>query len=329
MYIITGGAGFIGSAMVWKLNRMGIDDIWIVDSLGEDAKWKNIRGLEFSDILSPDSFVENLLEFGGLPAETEGVIHLGACSSTTETDADYLLENNFRFSKVLSEQALNQGVRMLVASSAATYGAGEHGYPDDPEIVGKLRPLNMYGYSKLLFDKWAAANGHLDNLVSMRFFNVYGPNEYHKEDMASMVFKSFNILKDGGHMRLFKSHRPDYKDGEQSRDFVYVKDVVDVMWWLLENPEANGILNIGAGRDETWNQLAAAVFSAMDKTPNVEFIDMPDSIRNQYQYHTRADITRLRAAGYKGTFRPLEEGVHDYIVNHLQRDNPYLDSHAD
>lgn len=329
MYIVTGGAGFIGSAMVWKLNRMGVDDIMIVDTLGEDAKWKNIRGLKFSDIIRPEPFMDNLLDVGGFPDGTQAVIHMGACSSTTEKDADFLLENNYRYSMLLASAAISEDIRLLVASSAATYGAGENGYADDPELLGKLLPLNMYGYSKLMFDKWAAETGNLANLASLRFFNVYGPHEYHKEDMASMVYKSFNTLKAGGKLRLFKSHRPDYKDGEQSRDFVYVKDVVDVMWWLLEHPEVNGILNVGAGREETWNQLAGAVFAAMEKTPDIEFIDMPDSIRNQYQYHTLADISRLRAAGYKGEFRSVDEGVRDYIVNHLQRDNPYLDGDGD
>lgn len=326
MHIVTGGAGFIGSAMVWKLNSMGVDDVWIVDRLGKDAKWKNLRGLVFSEILTPDEFVESLLEHGHLPEGTEAIVHMGACSSTTELDADYLLDNNFQFTKTLAAIAANQGVRTIVASSAATYGAGEFGYSDDPALLGRLRPLNMYGFSKLLADDWAARNGLLDKFASLRFFNVYGPNEYHKDDMASMVFKAFHTLKNGGKLRLFRSHRPDYRDGEQSRDFVYVKDIVDVMWWLLENPQVNGILNVGAGRDETWNQLAAAVYSAMGLPPDIEFIDMPDAIRNQYQYYTKADMTRLRQAGYKGEFRPVGVGVKDYVVNHLAQTDPYINN---
>ena len=324
MHIVTGGAGFIGSAMVWKLNQMGQDDVWIVDTLGSGVRWKNLRGLRFSEILSPEDFLASLEEHGHFPDDTDAIIHMGACSATTERDADYLLNNNYRFSRSIAEIAAGQGVRLLVASSAATYGGGEHGYPDDPEIMDRLRPLNMYGHSKLMFDQWAHRNGMLDKLASLRFFNVYGPNEYHKEDMASMVYKSFNRVRDEGKLVLFKSHRPDFRDGEQMRDFVYVKDIVDAMWWLLETPAANGIFNMGTGVEETWNQLAAAVFAAIGKKPDIEYVDMPESIRGQYQYRTKADVSRLREAGYKGEFRLVADGVRDYIVNHLMKDDPYI-----
>ena len=324
MHIVTGGAGFIGSAMVWKLNQMGVDNVWIVDTLGTDDKWKNLPGLKFTEILSPEEFVESIDHNGGLPDEAESVIHMGACSSTTERDAAYLLRNNYEFSVMVAEAALDKNIRLLVASSAATYGGGELGYDDGMENLFRFRPLNMYGYSKLLFDQWAARNGFLDRLASLRFFNVYGPNEYHKGDMASMVYKSYRRALEEGKISLFRSHRPEFADGEQMRDFVYVKDIVDAMWWLVEHPEANGIFNMGTGVEETWNQLAKAVFSALGKEPNIEYVDMPESLRNQYQYRTKADVSRLRAAGYEGKFRLVADGVRDYVVNHLLRDNQYI-----
>ena len=326
MYIVTGGAGFIGSAMVWKLNQMGIDDVWIVDRLGNGSKWKNLVGLKYSEILTPDDFLDSIFEHERLPGNTDAVIHLGACSSTTERDAGYLLNNNFRFSRSVAEVAAAQNIRLLVASSGATYGDGEFGYDDTTENLHSLRPLNMYGYSKLLFDQWAARSDTLKSLASLRFFNVYGPNEYHKEDMASMVYKSFRRVVEKGDLELFKSHRPEYRHGEQRRDFVYVKDVIDCMWWFLEHPSANGIYNLGTGVDETWLELAVAVFAALDKPVDIRFVDMPESIRDQYQYRTRADISRLRAAGYEGRFRPVAEGVRDYITNHLMRANPYINN---
>ncbi|MDR3210451.1 MAG: ADP-glyceromanno-heptose 6-epimerase [Planctomycetota bacterium] len=326
MYIVTGGAGFIGSAMVWKLNREGISDICIVDRLRKGPKWRNLPGLSFTDIVSPEEFLDRLDRSKGLPPTTQAVIHLGACSSTTEADADYLLQNNFQFSRELAEAALARKTRFLVASSAAVYGAGEQGYADHPDNFPRLRPLNMYGYSKLLFDSWAKQSGILDRLASLRFFNVYGPNEYHKGDMASMVFKAYGQIRKTGRIRLFKSYRDDFADGEQKRDFVYVKDVVEVMWWLLNHPEANGVFNIGSGVAESWNELAAAVFSAIEAPPSIEYVEMPASVRHQYQYLTQADMTALRQAGYQGEFRRLHDGVSDYINLHLDRSDPYINN---
>ncbi len=326
MHIVTGGAGFIGSAMIWKMNQMGIDDIVIVDDLGSDAKWKNLRRLRFFDIIPPSAFLQLAAQNQGLPDNTKSVLHFGACSSTTEANADYLLHNNYRFSKDLAVLCLNndRGIRFINSSSAATYGNGEYGYADGIHNLDKLLPMNMYGHSKLMFDQWAARSDLLKRFASVRFFNVYGPNEYHKGEMASMVYKSFGKVKETGRLALFKSHRADYGDGEQQRDFVYVKDVVDCLWWLLENPKVNGILNLGTGEEASWNRLAKALFKAMGKKAAIDFIDMPDNIRGQYQYHTRADISRLRKAGYKGVFRPVETGVEDYVKRYLTKENPYL-----
>lgn len=328
MHIVTGGAGFIGSVMVWKLNRMGVDDVWIVDELGDGGKWRNLRGLVFSELLGPNEFLERIRRDGVLPAGTEAVVHLGACSSTTETDADYLFRNNFQYSRSLARAALASGVRFLNASSAAVYGAGEEGYADGTDNISRLRALNMYGHSKLLFDQWAVRSGAAARLASLRFFNVYGPNEYHKGDMASMVAKSFARVMAEGRISLFRSLRPEFADGEQTRDFVYVKDIADALWWLLGHPEANGIFNIGSGEETSWNRLARAVFAALGRPPVVDYIDMPENIRNQYQYRTLADIGRLRAAGCPTQFRSVEEGVRDYVVNHLSRPNPYVDNEA-
>ncbi len=326
MHIVTGGAGFIGSAMVWKLNLEGIDDVWVVDDLESGLKWRNLPGLRFSEIMSRDEFLERLDRDNGLPDGVESLIHFGACSSTTETDGDYLLKNNFQFTRLLCESALVKNIRFLTASSGAVYGAGENGYDDFEENLGKLRPLNMYGYSKLLFDDWASRNGMLDKIASLRFFNVYGPNEYHKGDMASMVFKAYGQIRNTGRIRLFKSYRKEFADGEQKRDFVYIKDVVDVVWWLLNNRHANGIFNIGSGVAESWNELAGAVFDAIGMEPNIEYVEMPANLRNQYQYLTIADMTRLREAGYTGTFRGVHAGVEDYVKCHLAKSNPYINN---
>lgn len=328
MHIVTGGAGFIGSVMVWRLNQAGVKDVWIVDELGDGGKWRNLQGLTFAELVRPDEFLDQVRRDGVLPAGTEAVVHLGACSSTTETDADYLFRNNFQYSRTLARAALASGVRFLNASSAAVYGAGEEGYDDGVDSLFRLRALNMYGYSKLLFDQWAARSGALSRLASLRFFNVYGPNEYHKGDMASMVAKSFARVMAEGRISLFRSMRPDFADGEQTRDFVYVKDVVDAMWWLLEHPEANGVFNIGSGEETSWNRLARAVFAALGRPLVIEYVDMPASIRNQYQYRTLADIGRLRAAGCPTAFRSVEEGVRDYVVNHLSRANPHMGNGA-
>jgi ADP-L-glycero-D-manno-heptose 6-epimerase len=327
MYIVTGGAGFIGSAMVWKLNTMGIDNILVVDNLASTEKWKNLVNLRYVDYMHRDAFLDLLLD-DCLPWNVKGIVHMGACSSTTERDADFLMENNYRYTKALCDFALQHGARFINASSAATYGDGSCGFDDSVETMHRIKPLNMYGYSKQLFDLRAHAEGKLDSIASLKFFNVYGPNEYHKDDMRSVVCKAFSQIGSEGVMRLFRSYHPDYPDGGQKRDFVYVKDCVDVMWWLLENPSANGLFNIGTGNARTWNDLARAVFSAMNVPERIEYIDMPEQLRGKYQYYTQAPVQRLADAGCPVTFRSLEDGVKDYVQNYLAAEDPYLDPRA-
>lgn len=324
MYIVTGGAGFIGSAFVWKLNSEGINDILIVDNLGETEKWKNLVNRSYADYVHKEDF-RHMLDEDILSADNiEAVVHLGACSSTTERDADYLMENNFHYTCDLAQWALSHDIRFVYASSAATYGNGSQGFDDDLDGIDRLRPINMYGYSKQLFDQWAIRRGLIDRMAGVKFFNVFGPNEYHKGDMTSVVFKSFRQIMDTGRVRLFKSHSPDYTDGGQKRDFVYVKDCVDVLWAFVRHPEINGIFNLGTGRARTWNDLVEAVFSAMNLPLQIDYIDMPESLRGQYQYFTEARMEKLQAAGLGADFHTLEEAVADYVKNHLQADNPYL-----
>ena len=316
-FIVTGGAGFIGSNIVAALNERGEDEIYIVDILGKDEKWKNLVGLRFSDYFEADGFRFNL-QHDAVP-DVDTVFHMGACSSTTETNASYLADNNYRFTHELCAWCLQHGVRFVYASSGATYGDGAQGYSDDDEITPTLRPLNMYGYSKHLFDLWALRQGVTDRIAGLKFFNVYGPREDHKGDMRSVVHKSFGQISATGDVKLFKSYKPEYRDGEQVRDFVYVKDAVNVCLWLHDNPRASGIFNVGTGRARTWLDLAHAVFNAMGRPPRIEYIDMPETLRAKYQYHTCADISRLQGAGYRQPFTRLEDGVRDYVQNWLMK----------
>ncbi|NTW47035.1 MAG: ADP-glyceromanno-heptose 6-epimerase [Chlorobaculum sp.] len=328
MIIITGGAGFIGSAMLWELNRNGIEEVLIVDDLGKasEGKWLNLRGLRYADFIHKDD-LPALLEHDRLP-KIEAVIHMGAISSTTEQDANLLLRNNYEYSKMLARWCARKDARFIYASSAATFGDGSEGYSDGIEALDRLRPLNMYGYSKHLFDGWALRNGILDKAAGLKFFNVYGPNEYHKDDMTSVVYKAFNQIGDNGSVRLFRSHRPDYADGEQMRDFVYVKDCTRIMQWLIETPSATGLFNIGTGQARSFRDLVTATFEAMERPVSIEFIDMPETIRDKYQYYTCADSSHLRQAGYDGRMTPLEEGVKDYVKKYLSKPIPHLDTSA-
>jgi ADP-L-glycero-D-manno-heptose 6-epimerase len=312
--IITGAAGFIGSALAWRLNTLGRKNLILVDELGKTDKWKNLVPLSYSDYVEKDDFLRRLQEGAYDDLDVEAVLHMGACSATTEMDASYLARNNFEYSKILAEWCLDRAnpVRFIYASSAATYGEGEQGYRDDEALLPKLRPLNPYGYSKHMFDLWNQNNGTLDKVVGLKFFNVFGPNEYHKGDMRSMVVKAYGQIKESGRVRLFKSHRPEYRDGEQVRDFVYVKDTVDMTLFFLNPGIRGGIYNVGTSKARTWLDLMNALFKAMGREPQIDFIPLPDALRDRYQYHTEADIGKLRAAGYSYPITSLEEAVADY-----------------
>ncbi len=323
MIIVTGGAGFIGSAFVWKLNQEGMDDIIVVDRLGTSDKWKNLVNLRYVNYLHKSDFYE-MIYHDTVRFDVEAVVHLGACSSTTERDADYLWQNNSAYTATLAEWAIDHGVRLIYASSAATYGDGAQGFSDDHAKIPSLKPINMYGYSKQVFDLKALRQGWENTIAGVKFFNVFGPNEYHKGDMASVIFKAFHSIRETGAVKLFKSCRPEYPDGGQMRDFVYVKDCVEVLWWLLKNPDANGIFNLGTGKARTWNDLMGAVFDAMGLEKNITYIDMPQGLRNQYQYFTQADMAKLGDYGCPVEFGPLEDTVRDYVQNYLQKSDPYL-----
>lgn len=319
MIVVTGGAGFIGSAVIWKLNKIGIDRIIVVDELGKDEKWKNLNGLKFADFYHKDDFIGLILQ-RAIPFKISSIIHLGACSSTTEKDADYLMDNNFHYSQELAKYSLENKIRFIYASSAATYGDGKNGYDDNENLLETLRPLNMYGYSKHIFDLWIKRNGLIDKVVGLKYFNVYGPNEYHKGEMRSVVHKAFEQVRDTGKVRLFKSYNPNYKDGEQKRDFIYVKDAVDMTLYFLEHKDINGIFNIGTGHAQTWIELVSALFDALNKPINIEFIDMPEELRDKYQYFTEANLQKLRAAGYDKPIMNVQQGVTDYVKNYLLKE---------
>ena len=323
MIVVTGGAGFIGSAFVWRLNLEGIDNIVIVDRLGTEEKWKNLVNRRFADFLHKDEFLRLLIK-DDLPFRPRAIVHMGACSSTTERDADYLMENNFHYSCRLAEWALRKRCRFVYASSAATYGDGRLGFDDGDDVTPTLRPINMYGYSKQLFDLWVLRRKAEERIAGLKFFNVFGPNEHHKGDMASVVFKAFHQIRREGRVRLFKSYRAEYPDGGQKRDFVYVKDAVEVMRWLLDHPDINGLFNLGTGQARTWNDLIGAVFAALGREPDIDYIDMPTGLDAQYQYFTEARMDKIRAMGCPATFRPLEEAVQDYVVGHLAQPDPRL-----
>ena len=323
MIVITGGAGFIGSAMVWELNRRGYTDIVVVDNLATTTKWRNLVGLSYTRYVHKDEFLTRLASLAQ-DGPVEAVIHMGACSSTTEADCDYLMRNNLEYSKDMFRLAREHGARFIYASSAATYGDGGQGFDDADEVMPTLRPLNMYGYSKHLFDLWLARKNALDQVAGLKFFNVFGPNEYHKDDMKSVICKAFSQISDTGRLKLFRSYRPEYADGEQRRDFVYIKDCVRLMDWLLKHPDVGGIFNVGTGQARTWNDLARAVFAAMGREPQIDYVDMPETIRDKYQYYTCADLTKLAGRGCDAAFRPLEDGVTDYVQNYLMREQAHL-----
>jgi ADP-L-glycero-D-manno-heptose 6-epimerase len=306
--LVTGGAGFIGSHLVSELNRRGCERIVIADFLETGEKWQNLSALRFADYLEADDLLPRL-ESGRLGA-FDFVFHMGACSSTTETNGPYLIRNNYEYTRQLAAWSVSKNARFVYASSAATYGDGSAGMDDrsDIEYLDTLRPLNLYGYSKQLFDQYASRSGLLEKIAGVKFFNVFGPNERHKGSMRSLVHKAYEQVRDTGKLKLFRSYRPEYADGEQKRDFVFVGDAV-AMTLHLATSNANGLYNVGSGRAETWLELAIAVFGAMNREAAIEFIDMPVEMREKYQYFTRADIGRVRQSGYSEPVTSLEEGV--------------------
>jgi len=315
--LVTGGAGFIGSAVIWGLNQRGHDRILVADVLGRSEKWRNLTPLRFDDYVEASELLD-LIDRGRLD-HVKTVIHLGAESSTTETDASYLVRNNTRFTQTLADWAVAKNVRFVYASSAATYGALDGEWPDEIDL-DRLRPLNMYAYSKHLFDLYARRRGYFDRVAGLKYFNVFGPNEAHKGDMRSVAHKAFHQIASTGRVQLFKSHRPDFADGEQRRDFLYVKDAVAMTLHIADRPDVNGLFNIGSGDAHTWFELSHAVFAAMKRPVQIDFIEMPEAIRDKYQYLTRADISRLRASGYAQPVTPLADAVTDYVVNYLTPD---------
>ena len=318
--LVTGGAGFIGSALVWALNRRGCDNIVVCDILGTTEKWRNLTPLRFADYVEAGDLLPRLQS--GALGKFDLILHMGACSATTEKDATYLAKNNYEFTKDLAHWALANKTRFVYASSAATYGDGEAGMEDNELKLDSLRPLNMYGYSKHLFDLHAKRADFLNKIVGLKFFNVFGPNEDHKADMRSLVHNSFAQVQNEKVIRLFKSYRKDFKDGEQKRDFLYVKDCVAMTLHLAATPKANGLFNIGSGGARSWIDLANSVFAAVNKKPVIKFIEMPEAIRGKYQYFTQANLLRLRGAGYVAPVTPLENAVADYVRNYLVPGKP-------
>lgn len=314
MILITGAAGFIGSYLMGYLNKLGEDRILAVDKLGTKEKWKNLLGKRYIDFIDRDFFIENLESFNNI----KFIFHIGACADTTELNLDYLMNVNFSYSKKLFKYAEDKKIPFIYASSAATYGAGEYGYTDKLDYIYNLRPLNPYGFSKQIFDEWILRqNDKPPFWAGFKFFNVFGPNEYHKGRMASVVFHAYNQLKETKKIRLFKSHKDGYEDGEQKRDFVYVLDVCKVLVYFYEKQPKSDIYNLGTGTARTFNDLAKNVIKYSNIDGEIEYFDMPEDLRDKYQYFTEADISKLRNVGYDKDFSTLEESIKDYVTNYL------------
>lgn len=317
MIIVTGGAGFIGSCVVRTLNDAGRNDIVIVDNVASTDKWMNMRNKKYIKYVHKSEFLQELSTYENV----EAIIHMGAQSATTEKDFDYLWKNNFEYTKALWNYCAEKQISFIYASSAATYGDGEEGF-DDKMDIDSLLPLNGYGYSKQLFDQWVKhqAKTFPKQHVGLKFFNVYGPNEYFKGSMASMIFHGYKQIQESGKVRLFKSCNPNYEDGGQLRDFVYVKDICSVIKWLLENPQVSGLFNVGTGRAQSFKELAEATFHALGLESNIEYIEMPEHLKKKYQYYTKAEMRKLREVGYNKEFMDLEAGARDYVLEHLHKD---------
>jgi ADP-L-glycero-D-manno-heptose 6-epimerase len=319
--LVTGGAGFIGSALVWALNGRGHSNILVCDVVRSEKKGRNLAPLKYADYVEGPVLREKLAKNPAAFGKFSAVFHLGACSSTTESNATYLIDNNTAFTRELAGWALGRGSRFVYASSAATYGDGSQGMDDKDPAIERLRPLNLYGYSKQLFDLDARSRGWLGRIAGLKYFNVFGPNEEYKGDMRSLVSRAHQQIRESGRLALFKSHNPKYPDGGQMRDFLYVKDAVEMTLFFAEKgSSANGLYNLGSGEANTWLTLAGNIFGALGRRTNVDFIEMPDVLRAKYQYFTRADISKLRAAGYDRPVTPLGEAVTDYVTNYLVLD---------
>lgn len=323
MKIITGGSGFIGSAICWRLNTLGFEDIVIVDSDIEGTKQRNLENLKYLEFIDKQTFLGKLSN-GVFSGKVDTLYHMGACTSTTEDDMDYLTKNNYEYSRTLGKWCLKNNIRFIYASSAATYGAGELGFDDDEKIIPDLKPLNKYGLSKQMFDMWVLENNLQSKFAGLKYFNVFGPNENHKGDMRSMVNKAYSQIKNTGKLKLFKSDTKEYENGEQKRDFIFVKDAVEMTIFFdvtnVTGKSKSGIFNIGSGRASSWNELANAIFKAMTKEPDIEYVDMPDNLKKQYQYYSKANLSKLLESGYKNDITSLEDSVRDYIVNYLAED---------
>jgi len=320
--VVTGGAGLIGSAIIWGLNNRNVDNVWLVDWAEQNSlKKRNLTSLAYSRLLSPESFREMVKEKSVELSEISTIFHLGACSSTTETNEEYLNDNNLGYTKELCEWSLENNIRFVYASSASTYGDGSLGMDDKDEDLKKFKPLNLYGWSKHKFDLLAQANGWLEHIVGLKYFNVYGPNEEHKGDMRSVVSKAYEQIASTGEMTLFKSHHPNYGDGHQMRDFLYVKDAVLMSIWLAETVQANGLFNLGSGKARTWLDLGKAIFSGLGCEQKIKFIKMPKILRDKYQYFTEAKIEKLLSAGYQNQLFSLEDAVKDYVTQYLVPDH--------
>ena len=331
MIIVTGGAGFIGSALIAELNSKGYSEILVVDRLGDENKWKNLCNKSFSTFIHKDKFL-SFLSTMPTPGSIEAIFHLGACSSTVEKDADYLMENNFQYSQSIFKFCTKHSIPLIYASSAATYGNGTLGYSDNEDLLPKLKPINPYGFSKKIFDSWVLTQVEKPPFYfGLKFFNVYGPNEYHKQGMKSLIAKAVPQILENGYIKLFKSHHPDFEHGEQKRDFIYVKDITKCMMYLFDASRQknknviSGIYNLGTGKARSFKDLALAVFKALDKKVHIEWIDMPKNIQNQYQYFTEANLNNLRErTAYLESFASLEEGINDYVKNYLNNNDHAL-----